>query len=153
MGKHKSGVRHKVVFTNAEFERAVARAKHLQNEPLIKEAQYRPGPGLDLFVFKLNDGRRLAVPREDLQGLQSGTKEQLARIEIVGGGTGLHWPDLDADVYVPGLLRGIYGNKKWMAEIGRQGGSARSVAKKRAARANGMKGGRPRRRDVHAAGD
>jgi len=60
-----------------------------------------------------------------------GDSEQLARVEILGGGAGLHWPDLDADFYVPGLLHGIYGTKKWMAEIGRSGGSVRSAAKKR----------------------
>ena len=152
MAKHKPAVRHRVTFTDAEFERAIERAKRLRDEPLVTEAFYRPGPGLDLFIFKLSDGRRLAVPREDLQGLQSGTRDQLARIEIVGGGTGLHWPNLDVDVYVPGLLRGIYGSKKWMAEIGRRGGSVRSAAKKKAARANGLKGGRPRRKEV-AAGD
>ena len=157
MAKHKlvrnKIARHKIVTSDAEIDRAIDRARRLRNEPLVTDAQYTPGPGLDLFVFKLSDGRRLAVPREELQGLQSGTKDQLARIEIVGGGTGLHWPDLDADLYVPGLLRGIYGNKKWMAEIGGRGGSVRSAAKKRAARANGLKGGRPRRGEVHAAGD
>jgi hypothetical protein len=55
-------------------------------------------------------------------------------------------------MYVPGLLRGVYGNKKWMAQIGRRGGSVKSAAKKRAARVNGLKGGRPKRREV-AAGD
>jgi hypothetical protein len=107
---------------------------------------------LDLLILKLNDGSRRAIPRENLQGLQTGTKDQIARVEILGGGTGLHWPDLDVDLYVPGLLRGIYGTKKWMAEIGRSGGSATSVVKKRAARANGLKGGRPRRKES-AAGD
>jgi hypothetical protein len=151
MAKRNNAIRHKVAFTDTEFHRAIERAKRLRNEPFVTEAQYRPGLGLDLFIFKLSDGHRLAVPREDLQGLQSGTRGQLARIEIVGGGTGLHWPDLDADLYVPGLLRGIYGSKTWMAEIGRRGGSVRSAAKKRAARANGMKGGRPQQRV--AAGD
>jgi len=33
----------------------------------------------------------------------------------------LHWPDLDADIYVPALLRGIYGNKLWMAKSGNVG--------------------------------
>jgi Protein of unknown function (DUF2442) len=142
-----------MAFTDAEFKRAIERAKRLRNEPLVTEVQYRPGPELDLLILKLSDGRRHVIPRENLQGLQSATKEQLARIEIVGGGTGLHWPDLDADLYVPGLLRGLYGNKKWMAEIGRRGGSVRSAAKKKAARVNGLKGGRPRRGEVHAAGD
>ena len=144
--------RHKVTTTDAEIDRAIERAKTVREGPLVTEVEYRPGPGLDLFILKLNDGRRQVIPREELQGLQSGTKEQLARIEILGGGTGLLWPDLGADFYVPGLLRGVYGNKKWMAEIGRSGGSAKSAAKKRAARVNGVKGGRPRQEKV-AAGD
>jgi hypothetical protein len=137
-------VRHKVLTTDAEIDRAIERAKRLRAEPLVAEIEYRPGTGLDLFILKLTDGRRRVLPREELQGLQSGTREQFARVEIVGGGTGLHWPDLDADLYVPALLRGIYGNKLWMAKIGKRGGSSRTNAKKQAARANGKLGGRPR---------
>jgi hypothetical protein len=143
---------HRVLTSDAEIDRAIKRAKTLRSEPLVSEVEYKPAQGLDLLILKLNDGRRHVIPREDLQGLQSATKEQIARVEILGGGTGLHWPDLDVDLYVPGLLRGVYGTKKWMAEIGRSGGSVRSAAKKRAARVNGLKGGRPRRKEV-AAGD
>lgn len=144
--------RRAVIITDAEFDRAIERAKAVRRGPLVTSVEYKAAPGLDLFILKLSDGSRRAIPREDLQGLQSGTKDQLARVEILGGGTGLHWPDLDADLYVPGLLRGIYGAKKWMAKIGRRGGMVTSAAKKRAARANGAKGGRPRQREV-AAGD
>lgn len=144
--------RRKIITSNAEIERAIERAKRLRQEPLAAEIEYRPGVGLDLFVLKLTDGRRRVFPREELQGLQSGTREQLARVEIVGGGTGLHWTDLDADLYVPALLRGVYGNKLWMAKIGKRGGLARTIAKKKAARANGLKGGRPRRQAA-VAGD
>lgn len=141
-------MRHKVAITDAEFDRAIERAKKLRRDPLVTAVEYKSGPGLDLFILKLSDGHRHVIPREELQGLQSATKEQLGRVEILGGGTGLHWPDLDADFYVPGLLRGVYGNKKWMAEIGRSGGSVRSAAKKRAARVNGLKGGRPRQQEA-----
>jgi uncharacterized protein DUF2442 len=151
MAKHKI-VRHKIVTSDAEIDRAIEHARQLQSEPRVTEVEYRPGPGLDLLILKLSDGRRHLIPREDLQGLQSATKEQIARVKILGKGTGLHWPALDVDFYVPGLLRGVYGNKKWMAEIGRSGGSVRSAAKKRAARVNGLKGGRPRQREI-AAGD
>lgn len=151
MRRNKIG-RHRISTSDAEINRAIERAKSLRGEPLVTEVEYRPGPGLDLLVLKMNDGHRYVIPREDLQGLQSAAKEQIANIEILGSGTGLHWPDLDVDFYVPGLLRGVYGTKKWMAEIGRSGGSVRSAAKKRAARANGLKGGRPRRKEV-AAGD
>lgn len=144
--------RRKIITSNAEIDRAIERAKRLRQEPLAAEIEYRPGAGLDLFVLKLTDGRRRVFPREELQGLQSGTREQLARVEIVGGGTGLHWTDLDADLYVPALLRGVYGNKLWMAKIGKRGGLARTIAKKKAARANGLKGGRPRRQAA-VAGD
>jgi len=141
-------VRHTIITSDAEIDRAIERAKKLRAQPLVVEVEYRSGTGLDLLILKLTDGRRHVIPREELQGLQSAPKDQIARVEIVGGGTGLHWPSLDVDLYVPGLLRGVYGNKKWMAEIGRSGGSAKSAAKKRAARVNGLKGGRPRRREV-----
>ncbi len=143
---------HRISTSDAEIDRAIERAKSLRGEPLVTEVEYRPGPGLDLLILKLNDGHRLAIPREDLQGLESATTEQIARVELLGSGTGLHWPDLDVDFYVPGLLRGVYGTKKWMAEIGRSGGAATSASKKQASRANGLKGGRPRRKEV-AAGD
>ena len=144
--------KHKVVTTNAELDRALAQARSLQGEPRVIQVEYRPAPALDLLILKLSDGHRHLIPREDLQGLQSATKEQVAEVEIVGNGTGLHWPALDLDFYVPSLLRRVYGTKNWMAKIGRSGGSAKSVAKKRASRANGLKGGRPRQ-EVSAMGD
>ncbi len=143
--------RPKISTTNAEIDRAIERARRLRNEPLVTGVEYRPGPGLDLLILRLSDGRRHVIPRELLQGLESGTSKQIAHVEIVGGGTGLHWPELDADLYVPALLRGVYGTRLWMARIGRNGGLARSTAKKNAARANGLKGGRPRRQAT--AGD
>ena len=143
MARYKTAL-HRIVTTDAEIDRAIERAKAVRRGPLVTAVEYKPGPGLDLLILNLNDGSRRAIPREDLQGLQSATKDQIARVEILGGGTGLHWPDLDADLYVPGLLRGVYGNERWMARIGRSGGSVTSAAKKRAARANGLKGGRPR---------
>jgi hypothetical protein len=139
-----------IATTDVEIARAIERAKRLRNELLLTGVEYKPGPGLDLIILKLSDGRRHAIPRELLQGLESGTSNQIAHVEIVGGGTGLHWPDLDVDLYVPGLLRGVYGNLEWMTKIGRAGGSAKSFAKKRAARANGLKGGRPRRQATGA---
>lgn len=137
--------------TKSLIDRAIARARKLREGPLAKAVEYRSEPALDMFILKLTDGSRRMFPREDLQGLETGTPSQLSRVEIVGGGTGLYWPELDADLYVPALLQGIYGTKLWMAKIGSRGGSATSPAKKKAARANGKLGGRPRRNA--AAGD
>jgi hypothetical protein len=46
---------------------------------------------------------------------------------------------------MPGLLDGIFGTRAWMSRIGAQGGAVRSEAKARAVRANGAKGGRPKK--------
>jgi len=142
----RSATRARVVTTNSEIDQAIARARKLREGPLVKEVEYRAEAALDMIILKLTDGSRRMIPREDLQGLETGTPSQLRRVEIVGGGTGLHWPELGADLYVPALLQGIYGTKLWMAKIGSRGGSATSAAKKRAARTNGRLGGRPRKR-------
>lgn len=54
----------------------------------------------------LADGRRLGVPLAYFPRLLAATPEQLRRYELSGGGTGIHWPDLDEDISVQGLLLG-----------------------------------------------
>lgn len=70
------------------------------------------------------------------------TAEELADIELLGRGYGLHWEQLDVDYTVPGLVNGVFGTARWMAA---RAGRATSPAKAEAARANGAKGGRPRK--------
>jgi hypothetical protein len=136
---------HKVVTSDGEIDAAVKRAADLRNEPRVTDVEYRPERGLNLLVLHLSDGHRHLVPVEDVEGLRSATKEEIGEVEILGRGTGLHWPALDLDLYVPNLLKGVYGTQRWMAEMGRRGGSVKSAAKRKASRANGMKGGRPRK--------
>lgn len=100
----------------------------------------------DLVTLRLTDGVRVSIPRVLLQGLEKASPAQLAKVELLGRGTGIHWPLLDVDHYVPGLLNHIFGTSRWMAELGRRGGSATSASKAAAARANGKKGGRPKER-------
>jgi hypothetical protein len=136
--------KHRVVTTDAAIDQAIHMAGALEGEPLATTVEYVAGSGLDLIVLKMSDGRRHIIPREDLQGLAEATPEQIALIEITGNGTGLHWPKLDLDHYVLGLLRHVYGNQRWMRELGRKGGSATSAAKRQGSQENGRKGGRPR---------
>jgi hypothetical protein len=63
-------------------------------------------------------------------------------VEVSAAGYGLHWESLDLDYTVPGLMNGVFGTAKWMAA---KAGRATSPAKAAAARANGAKGGRPRK--------
>ena len=96
------------------------------------------------LVIGLNTGVQLTVPVSLVEELADADAADLAEIEISPAGLGLHWPRLDADVYVPALLQGVFGTKAWMArQLGTAGGSARSAAKAAAARENGRKGGRP----------
>lgn len=94
----------------------------------------------------LSNGVEMSVPVDLLQDLQGASLTDLAEIEITPLGTGLHWPRLDADVLVEGLIHGVYGTRRWMAaQMGRAGGSSSSEAKAAAARRNGAKGGRPKK--------
>ena len=134
----------KVATTDRQINAALARARRFgANDRRVIRAKYEPTP--DLITLYLDDGIRISLPRTKLQGLQDAKAGQLAKIELLGGGTGLHWPLLDVDHYVPGLLNRVFGTSRWMTELGRRGGSATSKAKAAAARANGRKGGRPRR--------
>ncbi len=129
--------------TDAEIDAAIARAKKYdRTDPRVDRAEYQPG--VDLVALYLRNGMVVAVPRELLQGLQNATLLQLRNIEILGPGTGLDWPDLDVQHSIEGLMSGVFGNRRWMADIGRAGGLARSPRKTEASRRNGKKGGRPK---------
>jgi len=65
---------------------------------------------------------------------------------ISPSGLGVHFPRLDADIYLPSLLEGFLGSKRWIAaELGKRGAAAATSAKKSAARQNGRLGGRPKK--------
>jgi len=60
----------------------------------------------DELVVSLNDGRVLSVPLAWFPRLANASPAQLAAFELLGEGEGIHWPDLDEDVSVVGLLEG-----------------------------------------------
>ena len=98
------------------------------------------------IMVSLSNGLELAFPPHLAEGLADAKPVDLAAIEITPTGLGLHWPKLDADLYLPALLQGVFGSPRWMAGLlGKSGGLARTVAKVAAARENGRKGGRPRK--------
>ncbi len=70
----------------------------------------------------------------------------LGSIGVSAAGDALSWPVLDVDVYVPGLVERAFGTRLFARATGQRGGRRQSKAKAAAARANGAKGGRPRKR-------
>ena len=92
--------------------------------------------------MELTNGCTFAFPPRLAQGLEAATDCQLAAVEILGHGYGLRWTALDVDISIPGLLAGIFGTRAYMARLA---GRTKSPAEAAAARANGAKGGQPRK--------
>lgn len=95
------------------------------------------------IVVEFANGAAFMVPARSLEGLADAADEQLAEVELLGE-TGLHWESLDVDYSISGLMSGMFGSRAFM-EAQRKGGQSKSVAKAAASRANGAKGGRPRK--------
>lgn len=123
---------------------ALKRSKELGPTPYLVALNYLAT--VDALEFRMNDGQRYIFPRERFQDLQNATRRQMSQFEILGGGHMIDWPAIDVQVDVDATLRGVFGSDKWMAELGKRGGSVTSPAKKKAARANGAKGGRPKKK-------
>jgi hypothetical protein len=140
--------KHEVITTDPEIEAALKKAKLLAHEPVAISVEHIPS--LNLLIVELSNHRRLALPVEDLQQLGSATHAQIQNYQLLGRGTGIHFPDLDVDLYVPALIEGVYGNRSWMANLGKIGGMAKTEAKRLAAKANGAKGGRPKSKTTTA---
>ncbi len=109
-------------------------------EPRAASARY--DRAADRVIVDMTNGCAFVFPPALAQGLADATPDQLAGIDILGAGYGLHWEALDVDLSVPDLIGGVFGTKAWMA---RRAGRTASPAKAAAARANGAKGGRPRK--------
>lgn len=127
-----------------EFDRANARAaRRLTTTTTVVTARY--DADTDRIIMSLSNGLEVSFPAHNVEGLETATPADLSRIEIDPPGLGLHFPTLDADLYVPALLQGIFGSERWMAaRLGAHGGKARTAAKAAASRKNGKLGGRPR---------
>ena len=127
-----------------EFQSAVHQGEELRRNGYAVSAEYDARQ--NRLVVGLSSGVTIMVPVHLVEDLAGADPADLAEIEITPSGLGLHWPRLDADVYVPGFMKGIYGTRRWMAALlGAEGGKSSSPAKAAAARTKGAKGGRPRK--------
>src|SRR3984893_16103020 len=125
----------------AQAERRGERS--LRSEPRARAARYDRKTGR--VHVDLTNGCSFAFPARKAQGLERASAADLAQVEILGLGLGLHWERLDVDLSVPGLLAGLFGTKAYMdRQRAAHAGSATFAAKAPAARRHGAKSGRPR---------
>ena len=139
---------HESSIDDTTFAKASEQGRRLlARGPLATAARYAAGR----IHVELDNGCAFEFPAEHAQGLAGAKASELQTIEISAAGLGLHWPKLDADLYVPALVKGMLGTKRWMAEIGAAGGKTSTAAKAEAARVNGRLGGRPRKQRLETA--
>jgi hypothetical protein len=130
---------------DAEFvkqnERAIRAAREADRiEPRARTVRYDLQQAL--VLVELRSGCTFGFPPERVFGLKDADPAELAKVELSPSGDGLHWDDLDAHASLTGLIIEALNLREWAPRIM---GQVRSPAKARAARANGLKGGRPRR--------
>jgi len=132
-----------------DFDHAVEQATErgeAMRSSLPKALSARYDGRLGRVVIRLDSKLEIGFAPRDAEGLEGATADQLEPIEISPSGFGIHFPKLDADIYLPALLEGFLGSRKWMAaRMGETGGRSRSEAKTAAAKRNGSLGGRPRK--------
>lgn len=136
---------HKILTTDSDIERALQSASS-SDEATLTALDVTDDEDGRMLSLKLSDGSRHFIPVNRVEGLSAAPSAAILSFEITEDGLGVRWPELDLDLYVPELLQGTYGTKRWMSSLGKRGGSSRSAAKCRAARENGRRGGRPRKR-------
>ena len=74
----------------------------IETEPLATDVRFSGS----MLQVTLDDGRELAVPLEWFPRLRGGSPTARLNWRLIGQGEGIHWPDLDEDISVLGLLAG-----------------------------------------------
>ena len=75
----------------------------LNTEPLAVEVTFDDAA----FRVSLEDGRELAIPIDWFPRLRKATPAQRQNWRLIGRGEGIHWPDVDEDISVLGLIAGF----------------------------------------------
>ncbi len=135
-----------VDISDEEIEAAMRRGQEsLLNDPHAAAVRYDAKSGR--LILDLTNGCTFAIPANLLQFVRDLPPEEIAKVQILGkSGSILEWEEADIHYSVEGLVSGLFGTRKYMdAMRAARAGSVSTPAKAAAARANGAKGGRPRK--------
>ena len=103
-------------------------------------------PTRDAIDLRFRSGGSMTIPRRIVPGLEDVPASALGPIRVSLAGDALTWPSLDVDVYVPGLVERAFDARLFARTNGTARWSPTHEGESPAARANGAKGGRPRKR-------
>ena len=110
--------------TDADVQKAERRMQgRMRAQPRAVSARY--DRHASRIVVTLSNGLDLGVPVRLMQGLAGAKASNLAAVEITPTGLGIHWPRLDADLYLPSLLQGLFGTRHWVASLHGKNGRKR----------------------------
>jgi hypothetical protein len=73
------------------------------NDPRIQDVRVTA----DEIIAHLVDGRVISVPLAWSWRLSEATPKQRATFRLIGSGQGVHWPDVDEDISIEGMLHGV----------------------------------------------
>lgn len=145
--------------TEEEMAVIVRHSRELNDrEPRIAHATYEAstnGSPSGRLIVELKgsalSGTFLSIAARELPRLENASDEQLEAFIVTTSGSSILWPDLDFGIGAPALAQLACGLlEPSRVEAARRMGSVRSEAKAAAVRANGAKGGRPRKNPVEA---
>jgi hypothetical protein len=105
--------------SDKELKAARQRTREMRkNVPHAVAATYLPK--IKRILVTLSDGFEIALDPERIQTLEHAKPSALKKIEINAAGYELFFPALDDGIWVPGLLEGLLGTRKWMREIAKR---------------------------------
>jgi hypothetical protein len=140
--------------TDAEYAAALA-AGRVEAETEVRAQAVRYVPDRDVIEIVTTRNAGFLIPRQWIGALQEVPTEDLARLEVWPDGSAIELEDRDIHISVHGLMTAILPAmlppRAVAAIFASRGGKATSEAKRGSARANGRKGGRPRKTSGTAA--
>jgi hypothetical protein len=130
--------------TNTELQRAVAAGRQ-RRATQRRAAAVRYDPTRDTIEIDLTDGVGIRLPRSLLPEFRDVPPSEMPPIQVSPAGYGIRLDTHDIVVSVHGLIATLATPGDMAASLGKLGGTAKTKKKRDSARANGAKGGRPRK--------
>jgi Protein of unknown function (DUF2442) len=110
-----------------------------------RAASVRYNPDRDAIEIELSDGAGVRLPRAMVEEFRDVPPADMTKLRVSPAGYGIRLDEHDINISVHGLIAALATTADMAGSLGKIGGAARTEAKRISARANGLKGGRPRK--------